>query len=497
MSDVWMCVLCAASNAPTALNCGSCGATPTAGATSLSMLAAPPSEEEHLDPLSVLPLPFFLDLLALLSLTERLLLTPVSRSWRAAVRTPFLWETIHLALSSEPYHSTQPLLYNLDAVLAAVVEKSAGKLKQLSVEVKFEEDVGHEDAARPREEQPYGGGGCVSVAAVLEALERAGPSLRHLKVLCPPLHWDPKYEDPYADPYCPPPDVLRSLLEAAPASLLKLESDADCYATEAQALVFRTGPFGKLHLRRLCLRGTVTEPDEDAASFTNLFPGLATHTSLKELVLDGSFLSTPAVLSSFIDLAITIGITALRLSFCGLDPRSMVQLARLLTHGQLSYLYVTVTNDEPPLFDMANERPAFDTFCAALRSNTSIQDLSLERAGIWDELPIGDAICSALVGHSSIQHLNLRRNGAEHDDRLAVGTILARLVTTNSPCLRYLDLSDCGLGDDGVRPIINALLCNTHLHTLDCSYNGCTPDVRHNTTAFTSNTSLQKLKVDF
>ena len=242
-------------------------------------------------------------------------------------------------------------------------------------------------------------------------------------------------------------------------------------------------------------------PDDEEESFRTLIPGLSTHTSLKELVLNGDFLSSPAVLSSFVDQAITIGITALRLDFSGLGPRSTLQLARLLTRGQLSRLDIAVgdTEDDLSLLDMANERPAFDAFCAALQSNTSIQTLSLEQAGLWDDLIACDALTSALVGHRSIQHLNFQSNKAGNEEnRLAVGTVLARLVATNTPCLRSLHLSYCGLGDEGIRPIVSVLRWNTHLYLFASFRNGLTPAFARDTLipALAANASLRTLKVD-
>ena len=58
-------------------------------------------------------------------------------------------------------------------------------------------------------------GRCVSIAAVHDALQYAGPFLSHLAVFCPPLKLSP--------PYCPPPGIIQSLLDAVPESLIILE----------------------------------------------------------------------------------------------------------------------------------------------------------------------------------------------------------------------------------------------------------------------------------
>jgi hypothetical protein len=54
---------------------------------------------------------------------------------------------------------------------------------------------------------------------------------------------------------------------------------------------------------------------------------------------------------------------------------------------------------------------------------------------------------------------------------LAAGAALRALVAANAPPLRSLNLCLCCLNDTGLRPLLDALPGNTHLRSLDISWN--------------------------
>ncbi len=63
-------------------------------------------------------------------------------------------------------------------------------------------------------------------------------------------------------------------------------------------------------------------------------------------------------------------------------------------------------------------------------------------------------------------------------------------MAANAPALTELDVRSCELGDEGLRPLFDALPANTHLTSLDCRSNTLTegfardvllPAVRANT----------------
>ena len=465
----WACTSCATRNTATALSCVRCSL--------LWRVSVMLQDERRVDPLRSLPLHCVLDVLSRLSPRERLLSMAVSRSWRAAVCSALLWKDVDLTTGQSN-----------DALLAAVVEKAAGTLKQLLVNVWFEGDVDNVEVMPPREAAPDGR--CVSVAAVRDAVQQAGPCLSRLAVLCPHLNLSP--------PFCPPPGVVQSLLDAAPESLISLQSDAEGSPSDVQAMLTRNPPFGKLRLRRLLIRGNLE--GEDAGTFAPLLTGLAGHSSLKELVLRGKFLLTFAGVGSLVDVVIANGITALRLEWCSLEPPAMVHIARLVALGQLSHLYIRLGDvNDLPLLNMADERASCEAFCAALRSNTSITTLPLIDVMLWVDTAAGEAIITALVGHQFIRKLSFHGNSVvEADEQIAVGTILARLLMANSQCLHHLDVSLCALGDDGMRPIVDALWSNTHLLYFLGIRNGLTPLFARDVLlpALAANTLLRVLKID-
>jgi hypothetical protein len=50
--------------------------------------------------------------------------------------------------------------------------------------------------------------------------------------------------------------------------------------------------------------------------------------------------------------------------------------------------------------------------------------------------------------------------------------LLGALVAANAPALAELDISDCNLRDNALRPVVGALARNTHLRTLNMCANG-------------------------
>lgn len=60
------------------------------------------------------------------------------------------------------------------------------------------------------------------------------------------------------------------------------------------------------------------------------------------------------------------------------------------------------------------------------------------------------------------------------EHRPAAGAALAALVAANAQALTSLNLSNCGLGDEGLRPLVGALAGNTALRSLDIRANDVT-----------------------
>jgi hypothetical protein len=131
---------------------------------------------------------------------------------------------------------------------------------------------------------------------------------------------------------------------------------------------------------------------------------------------------------------------------------------------------------------------------AALLRNSTLTLLTLQ-GNVWHNPDAAAALLGALTGHSSMRKLNLAFNNVLQGARAVAGAAFGALVAANVPALTELDVSDSALGDAGLLPLLEALPANTHLRTLDVSYNGisaaCARDVLLR--AVRANTSLRTL----
>jgi hypothetical protein len=145
----------------------------------------------------------------------------------------------------------------------------------------------------------------------------------------------------------------------------------------------------------------------------------------------------------------------------------------------------------------------------ALRDNATLTALGLSDIGLWaagnaeeeeGAAGAGVALLGALSGHASVRTLNLSRNSvpATAAAAAAVGAALSVLIAANAPALTQLDVSYCNLGDDGLRPLFEALPRNTHLRVLRCRNNGASDAFMRHTAlpAARACTSLHSLKDD-
>ena len=107
---------------------------------------------------------------------------------------------------------------------------------------------------------------------------------------------------------------------------------------------------------------------------------------------------------------------------------------------------------------------------AALRTSSSLTHLSLSRVGLLNRLA-GLELFDALVGHPMLETITLNDMvGAEM--RALAGAALGRLVEANAPALKKLNVSNCALGDDGLRPLFAALPSSKYLTFLYAQFNG-------------------------
>jgi hypothetical protein len=141
------------------------------------------------------------------------------------------------------------------------------------------------------------------------------------------------------------------------------------------------------------------------------------------------------------------------------------------------------------------DAPAAAVLAAALRANSTLTSLTLRQVHLYDDAATAAELLGALTGHASVQTLSLKGNRVADADRAAVGAALAALIAANAPALTRLDVSRCGLGDDGMRALCEALPRNTHLRELDCLQFNMSKAFAHDVLlpAVRANTSLRRL----
>jgi hypothetical protein len=105
----------------------------------------------------------------------------------------------------------------------------------------------------------------------------------------------------------------------------------------------------------------------------------------------------------------------------------------------------------------------------ALRGNSTLTSLTLSSIVGATHVASVAAVFGALTGHASLRTLCLRNSHMGAAKRAALNAALGALVAANAPALTELDVSDCYLGDDGLRALFTALPRNTHLRKLACA----------------------------
>ena len=112
---------------------------------------------------------------------------------------------------------------------------------------------------------------------------------------------------------------------------------------------------------------------------------------------------------------------------------------------------------------------------------------------LWDSLPDGLAFMDALTGHRSLRFLYFDDNCAAMEDRTAIGEALGMLVAAE---LFYPSLTECELGDEGLRPVFDALADRTGLYMLRCAGNGVSRELARDVVlpAVRANTALCELE---
>jgi hypothetical protein len=399
--------------------------------------------------LAQLPFSVVLHIFSLLPVDCRLRCSEVCRGWRAVLLERSLWTQLDLTAEGGGRAREGANRGALDGLLRCAAARAGGGLMSLQVNTHL------------------------THAPLLEVVAANAGSLRELHA-----HGD----EPYSGLT---PDEVEALCGAAP--LLRTFA-TDLYGNNADVQVVRRAlrneaPFGPLRVGHLC--ADLYRVDE--AGVIAFAADVAAHASLSGLELEHASLDTPAALDAVVDAALARRLRTVDLCGCGLSPASAPALTRLLACDALTTLACWDT-----LMDVSAAR----VLAAALRANSTLTSLSLNDADVFDDTAAAAVLLGALMAHASLRVLKLHDNHTATADQAAVGALLGALIAANAPALTHLDVSECGLRDDGLRPLFEALPVNTHLRTLTCCANDISdafadallPAVR-------ANTSLRELHV--
>jgi hypothetical protein len=260
------------------------------------------------------------------------------------------------------------------------------------------------------------------------------------------------------------------LLRAAPqlrvfATNVRHDDYEDVDVQDVGRALRNEAPFGPLRIRKLYTNFF------DRDYYVNAFAAdVATHASLTGLSLEHAPFHTPAALDAVVDAALARRLQSVGFESCGLTPASVPALVYLLSSDALTSLECWGMH---PL-----DAPAAGALAAALRANNTLTSLALHRAHVF-AAAAGAALLGALTGHASVRALSLRGNAVPEENQAAAGAALGALVAANAPSLTKLDVGDCLLNYDGLRPLFEALRHNTHLQELSCLYNDMSEACAH------------------
>ena len=149
-----------------------------------------------------------------------------------------------------------------------------------------------------------------------------------------------------------------------------------------------------------------------------------------------------------------------------LSPTSPSVLARMLSWPGLKALSMS----SGVLWSSAESTALF---CDALRANTQLESLSLQRVNFWLDMGAASAMLTSLVQANSLHELGLDSNRVLPEHAAAAGALLGTLVA-QLHTLEVLDLDGCHLGDAGLGPFMDALpqshrLTELYIHDNDMS----------------------------
>jgi hypothetical protein len=401
------------------------------------MSAAAAMAPEALCACHTLPRLLLLDILARLPLNERLRAAEVCRTWRAACAERSFWthlrvrdadnEDLHDAVLHGASAKAQGGVQYLDAQCAyasaeqvlAVAAVNAGALRELRMDRGSGADI-MDDALLP-------------VVSDVEAMLRAAPTLRVFRT-----HLRGEVED-----------VRR---------VLRKEGIFGCVSVEV------------LHVDAPAAAEDDDYDDaleDDPVDVPALAADVAAHPSLRALILGDISLADAASSNEVVAAVLSLRCRTVTLKRCGLSPASVPTLARLVAGGALALL--SIINDGVRVLDAAGA----ELMSAALRASSTLTHFEWSHVDAWHDPRAALTLLGALTGHPSLQSLAMsgdRIPDADGATRLAAVEALCALVAANA-ALTHLSVPYWALGDEALRPLLDALQHNTRLRRVDFSGN--------------------------
>jgi hypothetical protein len=406
------------------------------------------------DPFAALPHALALAIFSRLTVEQRLRCIEVCRGWRATLSDHAAWLQLDLTRADGSECS--------EALLRAATSRAGGQLRSLRLACG--------DALQDSLFAVAAGNAATLQELRINVLGVTFPQHRHVRILQALLHAVPQLRTLEADVHC------------------SLEADVHCFAADAYRALRNEPPFGPLRVRHL----SVSAHGATADTVLALAADLAAHASLASVWLFDAPLDNPVVLDAVVDAALARRLTSVKLDSCHLSPASAPALARLLRGDMLTGL--SIHNNR---FWELLDAPAATLLANALRANSSLTALTLYSIQLWRDAAAVAELLAAFTAHPRLRLLDLSENWRHGGGVQAAeaGAALAALLLANAPAMRELNIRHCGLGDEGMGPVVEALRHNTHLTKLDCSWNEMSEAFARNTLlpAMQANTTLREL----
>ena len=223
---------------------------------------------------------------------------------------------------------------------------------------------------------------------------------------------------------------------------------------------------------------------------TDFVAALAKRTGIEVIALMGGNLAGGAMLEDLARAIVFTGAkTTIAFGQCGLTQLALPALTLLLRSNVL--WNIGILNRGVSLFT----GPNLPAFCDALRSNSSLDRISVDNCDLWAIPADAGMVPAALAARTPPFTLTLHhdRVGETRAQQFAAGTQLAKLITADG--LTALNLSGCNLGKAGLAPIFEALSRATRLESQELSGELMSREYARDVVlpAVRANTSLQSL----